>query len=48
LDDVENVRDMGVEIDRRIGEMDAFAEPGVGRRHEPMTGRLHQGMHLLP
>ena len=36
------------EVDRRIHQVHALAKPGVGRRDQPMPGRLHQGMHLLP
>ena len=48
LDDVDHILDMGVEIDRRIHQMHALAKSGVGRRDQPMAGRLHQRMHLLP
>ncbi len=48
MDDVEDILNMGVEIDRRIGQMHAFAKAGVGRRDQPVACGLHQGMHLLP
>jgi hypothetical protein len=48
LDDVENVLDMSLEIDRGIGQMSPLAEPGVGRRDQTMSRGLHQRVHLLP
>jgi hypothetical protein len=47
-DHVQDVLDMGFQIDRGSGEMLALAQPRIGRRQQPMAGRLHQGMHLLP
>ena len=43
LDDVENVLDVGFEIDRRIGQMLALAETGVARRDQAMPGRAISG-----
>ena len=40
FDDVEDVLDMGFEIDRRIRQMRALAKTGVGRRDQPMPGGL--------
>jgi hypothetical protein len=47
-DDVQHISDVGFEIDRRIGQMRPLAETRVGRRHQAMPGRAHQGMQLFP
>ena len=38
---------MGFQIDRRVGQMRPLAEPGVGRRHQPMPGRAISGCIFL-
>ena len=48
LDDVQHVLDMRIEIDGRMGQMRALAEARVARGDQPMPGRLHQRVHLLP
>jgi hypothetical protein len=48
FDDVEDIRDVGFQIDRRVGQMRPLAKAGVARRHQPMPGRQHQRVHLLP
>ena len=39
---------MRVEIDIRIGEMAALAEPGHRRRDQAVAACLHQRVHFLP
>ena len=48
LEHADDIGDVGVEIDRRAGEMRALAEAGIGRRPQLMPGGAHQRAHLLP
>src|SRR5437660_12178963 len=47
-DDVEDVLNVRFEIDRRVGEMLALANAGLGRRDQAMPGGSHQRLHLFP
>jgi hypothetical protein len=48
FDDAKHVLNMGLQVVGWIGQMRAFAEPGVARREKLMTGRDHQRPHFLP
>jgi hypothetical protein len=47
-DDVEDVLNVRFEIDRRVSQMLAFANTGLGRRDQAMPGCSHQRVHLFP
>jgi hypothetical protein len=46
--DVQDILNMGFEIDRRISQMLALTLASIGRRDQAMPCRAHQRMHLLP
>ena len=48
LEHRDNVVDVGVEVDIRVGEVHAFADAGVGRGVELVAALTHQGPHFLP
>ena len=48
LDDAKHVLNMGFQVVRGTGQMSPFAQPGVARCEEFMSGRRHERPHLLP
>ncbi len=48
FDDLQQVLDMGIQVDRRIGQMLPLSEAGIGRGDQAVSGGRHQRMHLPP
>ena len=48
LQEIDDIDDVGIEVDVRIGQMDALAQPSERRRMHRMTGRTEKWGDSLP